>query len=113
MAPFQFGIVGDPGNTRFDGTDFYYSPGFPWTGGNPNIEALGPGQKTVADLVRNFGGSDLLNLGDLTYETGASSVIDESNGQYYNNYMAPYPAPGFLADPYRQTPGRTHRPFGA
>lgn len=111
MAPFQFGIVGDPGNTRVEGTSFYYSPGFPWTGGNTKIESLGPGQKTVADLVRSFGGTDLLNLGDLTYEIGASSVIDESNGQYYNNYMAPYPAPGFLADPYRQTPGSTIWPF--
>jgi len=107
---FDFGIIGDPGNYRTNGTRFYYSPGGGWAG-NRNINSMGPGQAAVAGLVQNFGVTDLINLGDLTYTTGASTLIDEANGLDYNHFMAPYPSPRFLAGPYQQAAGDVVWPY--
>jgi hypothetical protein len=90
MAEFNFGIIGDPGNYRVNGTRFYYSPGGAWAG-NENISSFGPAQAAVGKLIQSFNNTDLISLGDLTYTTGASTLIDEANGLDYNNFMAPYP----------------------
>jgi len=110
VTSFDFGIIGDPGNYRTNGTRFYYSPGGGWAG-NTNINSIGPGQAAVARLVDTFGVTDLISLGDQTYTTGASTLIDEANGQDYNHFMAPYPAPRFLAGPYQQTVGDVVWPY--
>jgi hypothetical protein len=110
MAPFQLGIIGDAGNYRTNGTRFYYSPGGAWSG-NKNINSIGPGQAAVADLIQGFGASDLVSLGDMTYTTGASTLIDEANGLDYNNYMAPYPSPQYLEKPYLQTDSNKVWPY--
>lgn len=110
MAPFQLGIIGDAGNYRTNGTRFYYSPGGAWSG-NKNINSIGPGQAAVANLIQGFGASDLVSLGDMTYTTGASTLIDEANGLDYNNYMAPYPSPRYISKPYIQDTGEKVWPY--
>jgi hypothetical protein len=111
VAQFNFGIIGDPGNYRSNGTRFYYNPGGGYKGANKNISALGPGQAAVGDLVQSFQNTDLINLGDLTYTPGASTLIDAANGLFYNNFMAPYPSPSFIKKPYQQNPGDVVWPY--
>jgi len=113
MSRFDFSAVGDPGNYRTDGTRFYYQPGVAWKSPNinENIQASGPGQTAVGKLVQGYSNSDLLSLGDLTYSTGASTLIDAANGLDYNNFMAPYPSPKFTTSPYQQNPGDVVWPY--
>lgn len=110
MAEFNFGIIGDPGNYRTNGTRFYYSPGGAWAG-NKNISSIGPGQAAVGKLVQSFNNTDLISLGDLTYTTGASTLIDAANGLDYNNFMAPYPSPQYKSSPYQQNIGDVVWPY--
>ena len=63
MAEFSFGVIGDQGSVRHGGTPFYYEKA-----------STGPAVKTIAELVRSFQVSDIINLGDLTYDTGASTI---------------------------------------
>lgn len=110
MAEFNFGIIGDPGNYRTNGTRFYYSPGGAWAG-NKNISSIGPGQAAVSKLIQSLNNTDLISLGDLTYTTGASTLIDASNGLDYNNFMAPYPSPQYKSSPYQQNIGDVVWPY--
>ncbi len=110
MTEFNFGIIGDPGNYRTNGTRFYYSPGGAWSG-NKNISAIGPGQSAVGKLMQSLSNTDLVSLGDLTYISGASTLIDAANGLDYNNFMAPYPSPRFTAAPYQQNTGDVVWPY--
>lgn len=110
MAEFNFGIIGDPGNYRVNGTRFYYSPGGAWAG-NENISSFGPAQAAVGKLIQSFNNTDLISLGDLTYTTGASTLIDEANGLDYNNFMAPYPSPQYKSSPYQQNIGGVVWPY--
>ena len=110
MAEFNFGIIGDPGNYRTNGTRFYYSPGGAWAG-NKNISSIGPGQAAVGKLIQSLNNTDLISLGDLTYTTGASTLIDASNGLDYNNFMAPYPSPQYKSSPYQQNIGDVVWPY--
>lgn len=102
MAEFNFGIIGDQGNYRVNGTRFYYNPGGALGGSNVYISSMGPAQAAVVKLIKSFNNTDLINLGDLTYNTGASTLIDEANGLDYNNFMAPYPSPQHRSSPYQQ-----------
>ena len=110
MAEFNFGIIGDPGNYRTNGTRFYYSPGGAWAG-NKNINSIGPGQAAVGKLIQSLNNTDLISLGDLTYTTGASTLIDASNGLDYNNFMAPYPSPQYKSSAYQQNIGDVVWPY--
>ena len=110
MKGFDFGIIGDAGNYRTNGTRFYYSPGGAWNG-NININSIGPGQAAVAALVQGFGITDLISTGDLSYTTGASTLLDEANGLDYNNFMAPYPSPQFRRPPYLTNSGNKVWPY--
>lgn len=106
MAEFSFGVIGDQGSVRLRGTPFYYSTRRTGTGNT------GPAVKAVADLVRSFEVSDIINLGDLTYNTGASTLYEENNGQFFNDYMAPYPSPIFKNNsPYRSIDGKKVWPY--
>ena len=49
--------------------------------------------------------SELLAIGDLAYNAGDSTVQDISIGQYYNNFIYPYPSPEYLSGPYRLVNG--------
>ena len=101
MAEFSFGVIGDQGSVRHGGTPFYYEKA-----------STGPAVKTVAELVRSFQVSDIINLGDLTYHTGASTLYEENNGQFFNDFMAPYPAPEFKNNStYRSTEGKKIWPY--
>ena len=111
MAEFNFGIIGDQGNYRVNGTRFYYNPGGFWGGSNAYISSMGPAQAAVGKLIQSFNNTDLINLGDLTYNTGASTLIDEANGLDYNNFMAPYPSPQYKSSPYQQNIGDVVWPY--
>jgi len=110
MPGFNFGIIGDAGNYRTEGSRFYYSPGGAWNG-NKNVNSIGPGQAAVAELIQGFGITDLISAGDLSYTTGASTLLDEANGMDYNNFMAPYPSPRFSDEPYRRQESDKVWPF--
>ena len=114
MAEFNFGIIGDPGNYRVQGTKFYYNPGGAYksgTGANANISSFGPSESAVAKLIQSLNNTDLISLGDLSYYTGASTLIDEANGLDYNNFMAPYPSPQYKDSPYQQNIGDVVWPY--
>ena len=101
MAEFSFGLIGDQGSVRHGGTLFYYDG-----------VSTGPAVKTVAELVRSFQVSDIINLGDLTYDTGASTLYEDNNGQFFNDFMAPYPSPEFKNNgAYRLTEGEKIWPY--
>lgn len=110
MATFKFGVVGDPGAFRVNGTDFYYNPKGDG-GGSYGYFNSGPAQKAVTEAVYEKSLTDLFHTGDSAYYSGSSSLLDAANGQYYNNYMAPYPSPIWLEQPYRNELGDTQWPY--
>ena len=57
-------------------------------------------QQAVSELARSYG-ADLINLGSIAYTTGASTLWEDNIGRYINDFMAPYPAPKMLEEPYR------------
>ena len=67
-------------------------------------------QQAVSELARSYG-TDLINLGDITYITGASTLWEDNTGRYINDFMAPYPAPKMLEEPYSQTVGEKVWPY--
>ena len=82
----KLGIFGDSGDALNDGTPFYYSPG-QYEG---RLGSGGPFQQAVARMMRSWGISDLINLGDASYSANASTLLDYNIGQFYNDFMAPY-----------------------
>ena len=91
MGSLNFGVLGDHGDYRINGSRFYYNPGAGWSGINRNY-STGPALTTVANMVKTMG-SEIVSLGDNSYVSGASSLIDEINGRHFNEFMAPYPSP--------------------
>lgn len=67
-------------------------------------------QQAVSELVRSYG-TDLINLGDTTHITGASTLWEDNPGRYINDFMAPYSAPKMLEEPYRQKGGEKVWPY--
>lgn len=73
MSSLTLGLVGDSGGSRFNSSRFYYFPGAGWLrksssgygGANININASGPAQDAVADLVRSKRPDSILALGVL------------------------------------------------
>jgi hypothetical protein len=110
MSTFKFGVIGDPGAFRVDGTDFYYNPKGNG-GGTYGYVNSGPAQAAVTEALLEKQVTDLFHTGDSAYYSGSSSLLDASNGQYYNNYMAPYPSPIWLNQPYRDEQGDTVWPY--
>lgn len=50
--------------------------------------------------MQSWNPSELLAIGDLAYNAGGSTLQDISIGQYYNNFIYPYPSPNYLAGDY-------------
>ena len=90
---YTLAIFGDAGNSLTNGTSFYYSPG-KWQ--RYSIGASGPLQASVNAMMQSWNPSDLLQLGDESYNSNSSSLLDYNIGQYYNNYMYPYAPPEFI-----------------
>lgn len=124
MPSLKLGIVGDGGTNRLWSTRFYYSPGAGYQKGgfllkdgvtrtNQNISASGPMQQAVTNMVLSREPDHILNLGDMVYNTGASTLYEENVGRQFNQFMAPYPSPDFINPdgPYRQDIGDKVWPF--
>ena len=90
---YTLAIFGDAGNSLTNGTSFYYSPG-KWR--RYQIGASAPLQASVNQMMQSWNPNDLIQLGDSSYNTSSSSLLDYNIGQYYNNYMYPYAPPGFV-----------------
>ena len=121
MPSLTLGLIGDSGGGRYNSSRFYYFPGSGWLrksstgygGANVNVNASGPAQFAVAELVRSKRPDHLLALGDLVYNTGASTLFDDEVGRLFNDYMAPYPPPRFSnpKGPYRSQEGKVVWPY--
>ncbi|MEI7664578.1 MAG: nucleoside hydrolase, partial [Synechococcaceae cyanobacterium ELA263] len=85
-------VFGDAGNSYTNGTNFYYSPG-----GYRRLDlgSTGPQQQAVAAMMRSWNPSDLIQLGDESYNVNSSSLLDYNIGQYYNDFIYPYAPPAF------------------
>lgn len=117
MAPPQvIGLIADLGGDRGAGTSFYYNIGSQGRGYTPT-DSLGPGASTVADLVRSWNPTDILQIGDQPYSVAGSTLADTSIGQHFNDYMYPYPSPFYLEGDYLSiggdavTPGQKTWPY--
>lgn len=111
MASVNLGIIGDQGDYRVNGSRFYYNTGALWLSPNRNY-STGPALGAIAGLVKSFG-KDIVTLGDNTYVSGSSSLVDEVNGRFFNDYMAPYPSPKLIDKngPYRKDNGNRVWPY--
>lgn len=87
MTGLKLGFFGDSGNSLTNGTSFYYTPG---EYERYQLGASGPLQRAVAKMMRSWGVTELVNLGDASYNVNSSSLLDYNIGQYYNEYLAPY-----------------------
>lgn len=92
---YTLAIFGDAGNSLTNGTSFYYSPG-KWE--RYQIGASAPLQASVNKMMQSWNPNDLIQLGDSSYNTSSSSLLDYNIGQYYNNYMYPYAPPEFVSN---------------
>ena len=92
---YTIAIFGDAGNSLTNGTSFYYSPG-KWE--RYQIGASAPLQASVNQMMQSWNPNDLIQLGDSSYNTNSSSLLDYNIGQYYNNYMYPYAPPEFISN---------------
>lgn len=88
----RLAVFGDAGNSYTNGTNFYYTPG-----GYRRLDlgASGPLQQAVADMMRGWNPSDIIQLGDEAYNSASSTMLDYNIGQYYNNWIAPYAPPAY------------------
>ena len=112
-------MVGDPGNERYDGTRFYYNPGKLATESgdgefiNSRVNSMGPALEAVAQGINAFNPDEVLGLGDLIYNSAPSTYYDEAIGQFYNQFIAPYPSTIYTdsSNNYRAEEGLKVWPF--
>ncbi|MGA0022204.1 MAG: hypothetical protein ACO3GW_08535, partial [Vulcanococcus sp.] len=102
-------LISDTGGPAASGTTFYYNVGSKWSGFIPT-NSFGPGPEAVSKLVQSWKPEQLLAIGDLAYNAGSSTLLDISIGQYYNNFIHPYPSPNFLGGPYTEVGGKSVLP---
>ena len=88
----RLAIFGDAGNSYTNGTDFYYTPG---AYRRNDLGASGPMQQAVAEMMRGWNPSDVIQLGDEAYNAASSTMLDYNIGQFYNNWIAPYAPPAY------------------
>ena len=88
----RLAIFGDAGNSYTNGTNFYYSPG-----GYRRYDtgASGPLQQAVAEMMRGWNPTDVIQLGDESYNVASSTLLDYNIGQYYNDWIHPYAPPAY------------------
>ena len=92
-------LISDTGGPAASATTFYYNIGSQLQGFVPT-NSFGPGPSAVSQLVQNWKPKELFAIGDLAYNAGGSTLQDISIGQYYNNFIHPYPSPLYLQEPY-------------
>ena len=99
------GLISDIGGPAAEGTTFYYNIGSGEGGFSP-VNSFAPGPAGVSKLVQSWSPSDVFAIGDLAYNAGGSTLMDISIGQYYNNFIHPYPARKYLRAPYAAIDGK-------
>jgi len=117
-AAIRLAVLGDAGNSYTNGTNFYYSPG---TYRRYDTGASGPLQQAVAEMMRSWNPTDVIQLGDESYNVASSTLLDYNIGQYYNNWIYPYAPPAYtqpgsiytdgILGGVAATPGRTQWPY--
>ena len=109
-------LISDTGGPAASGTTFYYNVGSGGGGFEPT-NSFGAGTQAVSQLVQSWNPSDVFGIGDLVYNASGSTLQDISIGQYYNNYIYPYPSPAYTKGPYLTidgqpvSPGRKSWPY--
>ncbi len=98
-------LISDTGGPAASATTFYYNVGSSGSGFVPT-NSFGPGPQAVSELVQSWKPKQLLAIGDLAYNAGGSTLQDISIGQYYNNFIHPYPAAPYLSEPYTTVNGK-------
>ena len=98
-------LISDTGGPAASGTTFYYNVGSGGGGFEPT-NSLGAGPLAVSRLVQSWNPSDVFAVGDLAYNAGGSTLQDISIGQYYNNFIYPYPSPAYAQGPYLAIDGQ-------
>ena len=106
MSPQVIGMIADAGSDLSAGTSFYYSIGSQGGGYQPS-DSYGPGVAAVANLVRSWNPTDILQIGDMSYNASGSTLADASIGRHFNDYMHPYPSPYYLEGKYLNIGGKS------
>lgn len=88
----RLAVFGDAGNSYTNGTSFYYAPG---AYERYALGSSGPLQQAVAEMMRSWTPSDIIQLGDQSYNINSSSLLDYNIGQYYNDWIHPYAPPAY------------------
>ena len=99
-------MISDTGGPIASGTSFYYNIGS-LKGSFKPTNSLGPGPQAVSTLVQSWKPSEVFAIGDIAYNVAASTTLDASIGQYYNNFIHPYPSPLYSKAPYLSIGGNT------
>lgn len=92
-------LIGDQGVYRVQGHTWYYQFKYmdnlqSGSGSNNIADAPnGPAEEATAKMLWSWKPSEVIMLGDIVYNLGASSHIDDDIGQFYNQYMSSYPSP--------------------
>jgi len=97
-------MISDTGGPIASGTSFYYNVGS-LQGNFTPTNSLGPGPQAVSTLVQGWKPSEVFAIGDIAYNVASSTTLDASIGQYYNNFIYPYPSPLYSQAPYRSIGG--------
>jgi len=88
----RLAVFGDAGNSYTNGTNFYYTPG---SYRRYDLGASGPLQQAVAEMMRSWSPSEVIQLGDESYNAASSTLLDYNIGQYYNDWIHPYAPPAY------------------
>jgi len=97
-ASLTVALISDTGGPAASATTFYYNVGSK-VGGYVPTNSFGPGPQAVSNVVHKWKPEHLLAIGDLAYNAGGSTLQDISIGQYYNNFIYPYPNRNYLSEP--------------
>jgi len=124
-TPFKIAFFGDGGTEVVQGSSFYhdiggYSSGFV-KDSDGEFAAAGPSVRAVSRYIHSQAPSDVVELGDLSYNSNASTLLDVNVGKYYNAFAYPYPSPLYVdpngiyakqvLDGAPATQGRTQWPY--
>jgi inosine-uridine nucleoside N-ribohydrolase len=98
--PFKLAFFGDGGTEVVQGTTFYHDIGG-YSDNNKEkfkgeFAAAGPSVQAVSRYIHSQAPSDVIELGGLSYNSNASTLLDINVGKHYNSFMYPYPSPLYV-----------------
>lgn len=90
----ELALIGDQGVYRVQGHTWYYQFKYMDDSSYKVSDAPNaPAEAATAKMLWSWKPNEVVILGDGVYNLGTSSHIDDNIGQYYNQYMSPYPSP--------------------